>query len=161
MYLSLLVFSFCLLYLILLPLFAWFFGAPRPVFTRTTLWALGVVALACLVIFSFTFSLNDPIWRNRVQHGLGCGFLTFGICFLAAKFSEIKLSRARFALFSFLLVTALGVLNEVIEFVLQNYFDFFFTAKVNDTWLDLISNWIGILVAGLIFVPLWRDKRGV
>ena len=96
-----------------------------------------------------------------MQHGLGGGFLAFGVCFLAAKFSEVKLGRARFALFSFLLVTALGVLNEVIEFILQNYFDFFFTAKVNDTWLDLISNWVGILVAGLIFVPLWRGQKGV
>ncbi len=51
---------------------------------------------------------------NRVLHVFGGGFLAFLICFLAALDSRVRIRRFQFFLFSFLIVIALGVANEIL-----------------------------------------------
>ena len=119
-----------------------------------------IVAFAC-VVFVVSAGISDMELSNRVLHVFGGGFLAFFICFLAARDSRVRIRRFQFFLFSFLIVIALGVANEILEFFLQNYFHFGFTRNVNDTWLDLISNVAGALIASLcllLFVPKSKTK---
>ncbi len=154
--------AFCLLYGVLIFLYPYFFtGATAWPGRRANLFSLLAIIVATFVIFSLVLNVSDPILANRLQHALGGGFMAFFVCFLAATRSAISLSRFQFFCFSFLIVTALGVANEVLEFFLQNYFGLHFASAVNDTWLDLISNVIGALVASIIFVPFVRKKAKV
>ena len=103
--------------------------------------------------FAISFSIADPEWSNRLLHALGGGFVAFFVCFLVARDSQIDITRFQFFVFSFLLVTAFGVGNEILEFAIQHYLDLTFARDVADTWLDLVSNTVGVLVAAAIMVP--------
>ena len=80
------------------------------------------------------------------------------VCFLAIKDSGVRVRKFQFLIISILVATALGVMNEILEFFLQNYFGFISSATVNDTWLDLISNTVGILIATTILTPFVDNK---
>ena len=48
---------------------------------------------------------------------------------------------------------SLGVANEIMEFILQNYAGFTFSTSINDTWYDLTSNVVGSIISALCFLP--------
>lgn len=75
------------------------------------------------------------------------------------KDSTLSISRFQFLTLSMLLVTAMGVGNEILEFFLQNYFYLISSQNPLDTWLDLISNTLGIITGALIFTPFLNLKR--
>ncbi len=79
--------------------------------------------------------------------------MAFMVCFLVVKDSKLPVTKFQFLIFSALIATALGVANELLEFFLQHYFGFISAASVTDTWLDLLSNTVGILLASICFVP--------
>lgn len=58
-----------------------------------------------------------------------------------------------------LIGTALGVANELFEFLLQSTTHLVFSPTVTDTWLDLLSNTIGIGVAVSIFSAFIKTPR--
>jgi glycopeptide antibiotics resistance protein len=91
----------------------------------------------------------------------GGGFLSLLICFLATRNSKTSLSKFQFFIISSLIVSTMGVANEIIEFLLQNYtnLDFTFAQTINDTWLDLISNTIGALLGAILLTPFVRSRK--
>ncbi|MEK7621737.1 MAG: hypothetical protein AAB415_01020 [Patescibacteria group bacterium] len=116
------------------------------------------VSIGSLLLSS---SVVDPEWSNRLQHALGGGFVSAVVCFLAFRDSGLlaKVGRTRFAVSSFFLVIALGVFNEVAEFILQNYFDLRFASTINDTWLDLISNIVGLILGLGMGIGLFKFSQ--
>ena len=150
--------GYCLLYLGLAYLFPLFFTGRRPINVgeKISPRVILLIIIVTLAIFSFTTRIQDPMIENRLQHALGGGFLAFFICFLAARSSGVKITRFQFFFFSFLIATALGVANEILEYFLQTYTSLHFASSVADTWLDLVSNTVGILVATAIFLPFRR-----
>jgi hypothetical protein len=107
-------------------------------------------------VYFVSFRVTDWELGNRLLHIFGGGFLSFLICFFAVKDSELSISSFQFFSFSFLLVITLGVGNEILEFFLQNYAHFSFAQNVNDTWLDLISNAFGAIIAMACLTPFRR-----
>ena len=80
--------------------------------------------------------------------------MSFFICFRVVRDSRLLISKFQFFVFSVLVVTAMGVGNEIVEFVLQNYMPLVFSVDINDTWLDLISNGLGMLLGAALFTFL-------
>lgn len=80
------------------------------------------------------------------------------ICFLVVRDSGLKIGRFQFFVFSAMIVTALGVGNEILEYYAQTYFGIIAAATVDDTWLDLISNTVGICAAALLLIPSFRSE---
>jgi len=101
----------------------------------------------------------SEFWGNRFLHTFGGGFLAYLTCYLATKDSKVHIRRAQFFVLSFLVVIALGNVNEVFEFILHNTTNIVFAETINDTWLDLCCNIIGALVAALIFTPNIKYSR--
>ncbi len=55
------------------------------------------------------------------------------------------------------MVMTLGVGNEIIEFLLHNYTGLQFSTAINDTWLDLVSNTVGAVLAGILLSKLIKE----
>ncbi len=145
-------------YFALLFLFPYFFEGRKFSIgsSKKSLRSVGIILSLVLVFFVFMYNIPDPIISNRVEHALCGGFLAFVICFLAARDSKVRINKFQFFLFSALLVTALGVGNEIAEFIVQNTTSLVMSSYINDTWLDLISNTTGLLVAAAFLTPCHR-----
>jgi hypothetical protein len=151
----LLVVAFSISYFVLLFLFPYFFenrllGTVSLVAAARSLFIMFALVLVGYIV---VFSISDPVLANRFQHGFCGGFLTFLLCFVAARDSSVNINRFQFFIFSVLVVTTLGVGNEILEYFLHNYTSLVMTTYINDTWLDLISNTVGVLLAGTILTP--------
>lgn len=106
--------------------------------------------------YLIAFSIPDAEWSNRILHAVGGGLLGMIVCYLAARDARVSIRAFQFFTFSFGTVLVLGVGNEIIEYFLQNYtqyFQFAFAATFNDTWLDLISNVAGASLGVIVLAP--------
>lgn len=112
-----------------------------------------LIALSSVTIFSIVFLIKDPELANRFQHAIAGGFLVMLISYLAFKDSQVEINKLQIILLSALVVTFLGVLNEILEFIIQINTKLVFADNLNDTWLDLTSNFFGIML-GSIFALL-------
>jgi len=112
-----------------------------------------LITLSSVAVFSIVFLIRDPELANRFQHAIAGGFLTMLISYLAFKDSQVKINKLQIILLSVLVVTFLGVLNEILEFIIQINTNLVFADNLNDTWLDLTSNFFGIML-GNIFALL-------
>ena len=112
-----------------------------------------LIALSSVTIFSIVFLIKDPELANRFQHAIAGGFLAMLISYLAFKDSQVEINKLQIILLSVLVVTFLGVLNEILEFIIQINTNLVFADNLNDTWLDLTSNFFGIML-GNIFALL-------
>ncbi len=160
MYLLAITFGLCVAYFVLLFLFPYFFENRIAKVTKKSFSFVALIAFLSLTGYLAGFRIPDLEFANRLQHAFGGGFLAFLICFLAIKDAGVKISKFKFFIFSALIVTALGVVNESMEYVLQNYFGFtlMFADSINDTWLDLVSNTVGIAIAGVCFTPFVNTR---
>ena len=160
MYLLAITLGLCISYFILFFLFPFFFEHRIAKVTKKSFLFAAVVTFLSFTGYLAGFHISDLEFANRLQHAFGGGFLAFLICFLATKDSGVKISKFQFFIFSALIVTALGVINESMEYVLQNYFGFtlMFADSINDTWLDLVSNTVGIAIAGVCFTPFVNTR---
>jgi len=158
MYLIALTFGLCLSYFVFTLLFSAFFKNQFAIFNSRSLYSVILIVIASVIIFSISLSISDIELSNRVLHALGGGFLTFFVCFLAFRDSRVAIGKFQFLVFSILLVTTLGVANEILEFFLQSYFHLPFSLNPNDTWLDLISNTVGLLLGAIILAPFVGRK---
>lgn len=153
LYLFTITFGLCVSYLILFFLFPYFFNTIQTKLSWKSLLSISIVCLVSFISCYISLSIDDKEIGNRILHIFGGGFTAFLACFLAAKDSKVQLKKFQFFIFSFLIVIALGVLNEVVEFLLQYYFDIISAQTAIDTWLDLTSNIAGIILASICFVP--------
>jgi hypothetical protein len=146
-YLVFLAFSMSALYVALRVLFPYFFQQRVAPLDATALrTVLGIVA-AALLVFAASAAIPDIELGNRLLHAVGGGFLASMVSFLAARDSRIHITRFQLFVLIGLVVLALGIANELAEFVLQEYTDLVFAETITDTWLDLASNLAGIIVA--------------
>lgn len=136
-----------------------FLLSQKPAFlTRRSLHSILLIIGLSLLVSYGAAHIPDPVIGNRILHALGGGFLAFLACFLAARDSRIAIHRPQFIILSLMIVTALGVGNELAEFALQSITGFPFTDSLTDTWLDLLSNTTGALVA-IPLIPLLHKNR--
>ncbi len=159
MYQSFISIGLSFIYLLLFLLLPWFFYNTRAKPNAKSIASLIIIALVSLLSYFIALNIPNEWLGNRIQHIFGGGFLSFLICFFVVKDAGLRLTKFQFFIFSYLIVTILGVGNELIEFFLQSYFDFTFARTVDDTWLDLTSNAIGALIAAAIFIPLIKADR--
>lgn len=159
MYLFAITLGQCSVYTLLFFIFPFFFDQPaKKLLTRRSLYSLTAIVTLSFIIYVWSGSVPDPL-GNRLLHFFGGGMLTFFVCFLAVRDTGIAINKLQFFLFSFMAVTSLGVANEIVEFLLQNYCNFahfIFADSINDTWLDLVSNTTGALLASVCLVPLMK-----
>ena len=148
----------CAAYFMLLALYPLLFSQKRTALSFRSLLSLGTIILISTLVLLVSFSIQDVDLGNRVLHTFGGGFLGFLVCFLAAKDSRININRFQFLVFSALIVLALGIANELLEFMLQEYVGMIFAIHVNDTWLDLASNVTGIVLGALLITPFYRGN---
>ncbi len=117
--------------------------------------SIGLIVLLSLAIFVLTAAVQDQEISNRLLHIFGGGFLALTTCFLVVRDTKLKITKFQFFVISFLIVTALGVGNELLEFLLQSTTGTIFSPTPTDTWLDLLSNTIGALLASACLIPLF------
>lgn len=155
MYLVFITLAMCVIYFILLALFPFFFTQKATPLQKKSLLPVAYIIAFSVLAYAASFSIADLELGNRVLHAFGGGFLGFLVCFLAARNSKIHINRFQFFMFSALVVLSLGIANELLEFLLQEYSGFLFAASTSiyDTWLDLASNVAGVIIAGVCLVP--------
>lgn len=159
MYLGALVVGLCVSYLGLLILFRAFFQSDWGGLRFASMRSIVFITALTIVSYGVSISIQDAEVSNRVLHALGGGFVAYFVCFRVAKDARLQINQLQFFVFSALIVTAMGVGNEVAEFVLQNYTELVFADSINDTWLDLISNSVGILAAAVLCSPFLHSQR--
>jgi hypothetical protein len=106
------------------------------------------------VAYTISDTIPDIWWGNRFLHAVGGGALCVIICFLVVRDNDVKIGRFQFLVFSAMVVTTLGVGNEILEYYAQTYFDIIAASTIDDTWLDLISNTVGIGITAALLTPL-------
>jgi hypothetical protein len=143
----------CVAYILFLQVFNYFFAHKTVPIPYKAVSSITLIFFLSLIGYAIAFKIHDIELANRIMHGFGGGFLAFLVCYLAVRDSELKISRFQFFVFSFLLVTAMGVANEILECILQQYGGLRSATSVTDTWYDLISNTVGILIAAAFLVP--------
>lgn len=159
MYLLAITVGLCAAYFGLMFLFSMIFTNKFPVIPqKRSVFSVIVIALLSIVGYVISFSIPDPNLSNRFLRGFGGGFLAFLVCFLAVRDARIPVSRFQFFVFSFLVVTTLGVANEIAEFFLQTVTGIVYTPTITDTWLDLSSNTVGIMIAAACFTPFIKKE---
>lgn len=180
MFLIAITVGLCMAYFAIRVLFGVFFGIKlsRPSNSSAGRKAMVRALRSICLIFAFSvigyviaLNIPDAETGNRILHGFGGGFMAFFVCFLAAKDLRadaisrglgggvVGPNRFQFFVLSVLLVAALGIGNEIMEFLFQNHTKLIFAVGVNDTWLDLISNLIGSVIAAICFVPFFNTKK--
>ena len=159
-YLLLITFAMCVAYGVLWFLFPIFFRTKIQSFSVRSFYSLIYIVVISLAAYAISAMISDPNLGNRIVHAFGGGFLAFFVCYRVAKDSKLPITRFQFFLFSFLLVMALGIANEMLEFYFQTFFQATFSTTVTDTWLDLLSNLIGALIAGGVTTPfIGRESK--
>jgi uncharacterized membrane protein YgaE (UPF0421/DUF939 family) len=157
-YLVFITLALCATYFILLALFPIFF-AQKVTLPRRKPWiSLALIIAISVLSYVASFLIPNLEIANRILHIFGGGFTAFFMCFLAVRDSGVRISKFQFFVFSFLIVLALGTANELFEFFLQEYFGYISAATVTDTWLDLASNVVGIILASICFVPFHKEN---
>ncbi len=157
MYLFAVTFGLCFVYYFLEHVFNLFFERHLAHLSKRSVGSVVTIIFVSLLGYFLVTLIPDPDTGNRVLHMLGGGFLAIMVCFLVVKDSRIRMTKFQFFVFSFFVVTALGVGNEILEFFLQNYAGLEASATINDTWLDLISNTAGIIAGSICFTPFITD----
>jgi hypothetical protein len=157
LYLAFITLMLCVFYFILLSLLPIFFGqkviSPR----RKPFLSIIVIIGFSVLAYALSYSIQNIDLSDRVLHILGGGFAGFLVCFFAVRDSRISINKFQFFLFSALIVIALGVANELAEFVMQYYNVLISATTVEDTWLDLASNVVGIFIASACLVPFHKQ----
>lgn len=159
MYVFLVALGYCVAYLFLFFLYPLFFKNIVSTVTWRSLYSVAYVIFLYIFISLISTNISDVDLSNRILHIFGGGFLSFFVCFLVVKDTGLRITKFRFFTFSFLIVVALGVGNEIFEYFLQNYSSLSFAKTANDTWMDLISNCVGALIAAACFVPFIKFDK--
>ena len=150
MYLTIVAISLGLAYWLLLWALPKVFALPAGPFRFRSLLAIIFFSVGSYLI-SFQFTSVD--WENRFLHVFGGGFAAVLVVFLACRDAKLPLKRSQFITLAVLLATTFGTINELLEFPLQRYPPLTFAESTDDTWLDLVSNTVGIIHACLALFP--------
>ncbi|MSR70666.1 hypothetical protein EXS62_01345 [Candidatus Kaiserbacteria bacterium] len=155
-YYSVLGFAFCLSYAGIFFLFRFFFRDHSRMSERAIAAAAGTTLGFLVLTNIFYYIVPDHELQNRLLHAFGGGFLLFVVCFLVARDLATRIDRVRFFIFSFFIVTTLGVVNEIAELLLHLYFGMSYATNPLDTAFDLVSNTLGALLAAACVLPFYK-----
>lgn len=114
---------------------------------RISAYSIAILAASIVGVFALVALIPDIELGNRFQHAVGGGVLGIVLCYLVFRDQQIKTTRFQFFVWSVLVVTALGVGNELFEFVVQSNTHLVFSDNPFDTWRDMASNTVGIALA--------------
>lgn len=109
--------------------------------------SLTLITTFSIVTFLISGFFFDKELGNRFLHSIGGGFVMVLVIFFSIKDFNIKINRIQYLIISLLIVTFLGVINELTEYIFQLQFNLIFNNNIYDTWLDLGSNLIGSILA--------------
>lgn len=129
----------------------YFWGQKRAPASARNVYSLMVVLCVFTISFLVSVFVSDPAIGNRILHAFGGGFTAFVVYALAARDSQVVHTRFQFFVLGFLLVTTLGVCNELAEFAGEYITTLSFVPDVYDTWYDLLSNTVGIVIAMFLY----------
>jgi hypothetical protein len=159
MYLFFLAVCLSVSYFFLYLLFSLFFRNSFSLPTiRKAISSVVLIFILSILIDHLTLAVSDIQLSNRLLHAFGGGSLAFFVCFLVVRDAKFVIPKFQFFVFSFLVVMTLGIGNETIEYLMQTHSHYTFSSTPYDTWLDLISNSVGALIAGIILTPFIRRK---
>lgn len=140
----------------LLPLF---FGQPIPRPTRSSVYSVVLLIIAIEVAFYLVDAFLLPPLSNRVLHMVGGGMLAYFLYYCVMNDLKISVPRVQFFMLGFMVVTTLGVANELLELVLHVTRLRVFPIIDIDTWLDLANNTSGAIVAGVPLTYIYQQKN--
>jgi hypothetical protein len=112
-------------------------------------------------VFYFTGNMKNGEIANRLLHSIGGGVLAFFIYYFAMTDSNTKVKALQFFTLGVLIVSALGVVNELFELFAATYFHMEFSTNRLDTWLDLLSNTVGLTASGAFLTLLYKSKMRI
>lgn len=135
---------YCVGYLAISLLSVRFFSGPSLRIGISSVRSMGILAALIVLVFVVAVSVPDTELGNRFQHAVGGGVLGVVLCYLVFRDHRIKATRFQFFIWTSLIVTALGVANELLEYFMQANTTMIFAANTFDTWRDLASNTVGI-----------------
>ena len=158
-YLAFIVVSSIIVYSALLVMLPHFFNVRRKWQIYFSWRSISLIAFCGLLTQAAIFANPDPTIDNRILHLLGGGFLALLLCYLAERDEKLPINRSQFIILNFSLAMTLGVANEILEFLLQNYAGLSISTSINDTWLDLISNACGAAMACFLFLNLTNTRK--
>jgi hypothetical protein len=141
-----LITSLGITYLLFLVVFPYFFNNTKGSIKNASKWSIFIIILASSITHIIGFSIPGEL-GNRLLHLLGGGVLASYLCFRVVIDTKITITKFQFFAFTILIVTALGVANEIAEYFMQSYTSLTITTNIIDTWLDLIMNTLGTLLA--------------
>ncbi len=153
MYLFWMALGMLAMYFVLYAFFPYFAEGRLAAFTKRSAMSVTLIVAAIVVGYMVVLHTRNLELGNRILHIWNGGFVTFFACYRAARDSAARLGRFQFLVLAALIVTSLGVANEVMEFALQSYGLRVFLRTPYDTWLDLTSNTLGVLIACAVFAP--------
>jgi len=148
-----------LIYIALYFFFPHFFSQRAAKLNKQQLFSIPILIFLSLLMWQVSVSMANQELANRLLHAVGGGVLASLACFLAAKDSRVKITKPQFFILTILIVTALGVANELAEFFLQLTTGEVFAPTIVDTWLDLLSNTLGVLAATMALTLLLNNKK--
>lgn len=154
-YLSCILTGMCVAYISLFFLFQKVYKNNKSVIkpNGNSLVSLLIIAVLNIAIYFISYHIiQNEFIANRFLHSIGGGLMVFLICLLAVKDSKTEISNKNLLLTGFVIVTVLGISNELIEYFLQNHIDFVFAPNSTDTELDLASNIIGYFISSIYLV---------
>jgi hypothetical protein len=119
--------------------------------TKQSIISLLLILIFSVCVYFVSYHLiTNKVLGNRFLHIFGGGFTLFIVVFLALKDAKIKLKSWVVLLIGFMVVTLLGLFNEVLEILIQKNIGFTLATSLDDTLLDLLSNNIGLVLAYLV-----------
>lgn len=147
MFIPLFMAFYAIAYITVSILSALFFTGKLPRFGRESARSIAILAVLIAAVFAVVALIPGEELGNRFQHAVGGGVLGIVLCVLVFRDQRIRVKRFQFLVWSVLVVTALGVGNELFEFFAQSFSTIVFADNPLDTWRDLASNMVGIAVA--------------
>jgi hypothetical protein len=153
-----LITSFILTYLIFLVLFPLFLTNVKGSIKNATKTSLLLILLGGIIAHIIGFTIPGEL-GNRLLHLLGGGVLASYLCYRVIVDTKVSITKFQFFSLTVLIVTALGVANEMAEFVLQESSILISTTSINDIWLDLIMNTAGTILATLILTAKVNNRK--
>lgn len=124
----------------------------------------GMSSILIILVFTWlTYFISVYLFHgeisNRLLHMFGGGFNVTLVVFLAQRDSKISIGYLQFAIMSILLVSFFGICNEILEYLMQEFFRYTFARSIEDTWLDLISNLIGSVIGVVSLAYFFKYKK--
>jgi hypothetical protein len=151
LYLAMITFGMVVVYSVLYVFFQKIFTQKYKPFSSKSLFSIVTLTILSIATYYISFNLfSDPVIGNRFLHAFGGGFMLFLVINAALQDAKIRLGRLVLFVVGFMIVTLLGLFNEVLEAFLQQHIDFVFSPSLTDTLLDLVSNTVGFLLAYLV-----------